>query len=245
MKNSIRNVGVALVVIVVLVILFLARSNKERELRIQQATPGPAIVPTQPVKLDPLVFETIELEDPVVDLTETTEQVVQEAVESAPVSRMVPAVRLNPFQVLALVNGRPLTAAHLMPARNFRKAGTTTLPAAVLAEVLDRAIQRELIFQEAETQGVALDERQQAQLDSTFQHLTGNPLKLPEGQAVIDTGSAEDAAFYVQTQQARLLQIEVLKQKGQPDTAEARMALQASLSAAANIETVTLEPVSE
>lgn len=245
MKKNTKNLGIVLVLIIVLVIVFLARSNKERELRVQQATPGPAMVPTKPVKLDPVIFETIEMDDPVVEVAETGEQPEEEAVESAPVSRTVPAVRLSPFQVLALVNGRPLTTAHLMPARKFRKAGTATLPAAVLDEVLDQAIQRELIFQEAETQGLALNERQQAQLDSTFKHLTGNPLNLPEGQTVIDTGSEEDAAFYVQVKQARLLQIEVLNQMGQPDTAEARLALQSSLKEAANIETVNLEPASE
>lgn len=242
MKKSIST-GIAVIAAVVLAVLLFSRGGQEpepaavetgKEVVARILAPRPA--PAKPVKLSVLEFETVEVEDEIV------ESEAAEAAAEAPVARVVPGVRLSPDQVLASVNGQPLTAVQLMPARRFKQNGTAVLPTAVLVEVLDRAIQRELLFQEADAQGVELGEREQAQLDSIYQHLTSSPLNLPEGQTVSDVGSEQDAIFHLTQKAARLLQVEFLRQTGEADTAESRLALRERLNSAANIDIVDLEP---
>lgn len=184
------------------------------------------------VELSPLEFEkTVSVVEPGADTNE---------VEAAT------GVRVSAEQVLAVVNGVPLTGAKLMPPGRFKKGGSVVLSPDVLAEVLERSINRELILQEAAGQGIALGDLDMRRLADTYVHLTGNPLNMKGGGEVADLnvrGTAEeDALFYALDKAARLLQLQLLKQAGQADTAENRLAFSEELWSSATIEVVDTRP---
>ena len=251
-KNVIIIIGVVVVVVAIAVILqgrrgdepAVAESGKELVVRI--LAPQPA--PSRPVKVSPLKFETVEVYEEIeVAEPEAAAPGVPEP-EAEPEAKKVAAARVSPGQVLAVINGRPLTGAELMPPSRFKKDGTAVLPVEILKEVLERSIERELLFQEAWAREVSLGERQQARLEAMYAHLTGNPLNLPEGQEVAERnvlGGDGDAAFHVREQASRLLQVGFLEQAGQSDTAEARLAFRAQLKSGATIEVVETAPPEE
>lgn len=241
-----KKIGpIGIVILVVVVVFLLLRGGEEpapvdlgNELVTRILAPEP--VPRKPAKLSTMTYEMIEVYEEIE--VEEAEAAVPDA-EPTP-KKVSAAARVSPDQVLAVVNGRPVTGAKLMPPSRFKKTGTAVLPMEILKEALERSIETELIFQEADVQGMVLGERGEAQLNKMFLHLTGNPLSLPEGQEVVERnvwGGDEDAAFHVREQASRLLQVGFLEQSGQSDTAEARLAFREQLKNGATIETVELE----
>lgn len=244
MKKTL-SIVVAVVVVVVLVAVYLkvggkksAEPKSSEDVVKEMLEPRPP--PAKKVELSPVEFEMVEVTEVIENLDEAAP-----APEMAAEPEVVAAVRVRPDQVLVIVNGRPLTGKDLMPPGRFKKNGARVVPKEALKEVLERSIERELIFQEAETQGVTLGERGLSQLDGMYEHLTGNPLNLPEGQTVLDLGNEGDAVFHVREQAARLLQLEFLNQAGEPETAEARLAFRERLKGDADIQVVDLEPPEE
>jgi hypothetical protein len=89
-------------------------------------------------------------------------------------------------------------------------------------------------------QGIALSEQDWKRLADTYLHLTTNPLNVGGGGSVADLhvrGGQDDALFHVRDKAARLLQVKMLREGGQTDTAENRMTLREVLWESAAIET--------
>lgn len=206
-----------------------AQAVVEKALEPQKASP-------EPVTLAPLEFEAIP----------PTEQPApgEEAAADAPDSTPAPSrdgVRMTPGQVFAVINGAPLIAEQLIPPSKFKRDKPMVLSKDVLTEVLDRSISRELILQEAVAQDLELDDRERKQLEDMYRHLTSNPLNLQGGATLRELnalGNVDDASFHVRDKAARLLQNAFLRQAGEQDTLDARMALRDSLWDKATIEVV-------
>lgn len=146
-------------------------------------------------------------------------------------------------QVLAVVNGVAVTGEMMMPAGRFKEGKETTMPEEVYKEVLERAINRELIFSGAQARGLELGEEQLKQLEGVYGHLTSNPLNVAGGGEPLDLhagGSATDMLFHVRDKAARLLQVEMLKGMGMEDTAEGRRELAEQLRRGATIQTASV-----
>ncbi len=129
-----------------------------------------------------------------------------------------------------------------MPPGKFKEDGSLDIPPDVLADVLQRSIQRELILEEATTRGLELGTEYQQQLDDMYQHLTGNPLNLEGGWSIKSLnvrGSGDDADFHVRDKAARIFQDELLYQDGQSNTAATRGALRERLWSGANVVLTT------
>jgi hypothetical protein len=192
---------------------------------------APRKAPAEPVAVSSLAVELVPAPEPAVEPSPG------EGVGEATVAG--PMVKVGAKQVLAVVNGIPLTGAQVMPPGRFKGGDSMALSPEVLEEVLERSIQRELILQAAVAQGVALDERNLKQLEEMYLHLTGNPLNLKGGWTLGDMdvqGDVQDALFHLRDKASRLLQLELLRKAGTADTAEARQALREQLRSAATIE---------
>lgn len=150
-------------------------------------------------------------------------------------------VKVKADQVLAVVNGVPLPANKLMLPSQFNEDGIARMSPEVLQEVVQRSIQRELILQKADVQGMALNTPQVVQLEQMYEHLTSNPLHLGGGWTIKDLnalGNMDDAIFHVRDKAARLVQMAFLQQAGQADTAEARGEFRKTLWNEATIQMV-------
>jgi hypothetical protein len=178
-------------------------------------------------------------------LAETSSLATGAAGGATNVSAAVRRVTVKRDQVLAVVNGVPVSGADLMPGSRFKGGAGAAMDAEVWQEVLGRAIDRELMFQAAQAQGVTLTEAQQGELAAIHGHLTGNPLRLQGGETVVDLnvgGEPEDVLFRLRERAARLLQVSLLEKSGLADTSEARQQLIGELRGAAAIQTAPLSP---
>src|SRR6516162_559602 len=75
-------------------------------------------------------------------------------------------LKLHPGEVLASVNSREITAKDLVPLNERDGEKETELPLESYQYLIDRAVNRELIFQAAKSAGIELDESQKDQLAS-------------------------------------------------------------------------------
>jgi hypothetical protein len=73
-------------------------------------------------------------------------------------------IHVNANNVLAIVNGRPIKLADLIPLNPARKIQEQEFSATTYKFLLDRAVNRELTLQAAKAQGVELDDSQRQQL---------------------------------------------------------------------------------
>jgi hypothetical protein len=73
-------------------------------------------------------------------------------------------IHVNATNVLAVVNGRAITLADLIPLNPARKIQEQEFSATTYKFLLDRAVNRELTLQAAKVQGVQLDDSQRQQL---------------------------------------------------------------------------------
>jgi hypothetical protein len=118
--------------------------------------------------------------------------------------------RIRRDEVLATVNGTPITLRELIPLSTTNTVGEEQLEQAAYDYFLGRAIDRELILQTAHAQGVGLTESQEQQLAKLRawreQPEPGLVSKLTVNAAQID--------FELQDAQAFMLQTTLMAQRG-------------------------------
>ena len=246
-KKTLGLLAIALFLVVIMVYVMNRKGGVETEAVKLEPKPEEVIVAvTKP--LEPASESVTASQLKPETITEETAGILGEgetqgekAVE--PDSQTGPVVKVKADQVLAIVNGVPLPANKVMLPSQFNKEGITTLPPEVLQEVLHRSIQRELILQKADVQGLVPNALQVAQLEKMYEHLTGNPLNLSGGWTIKNLDAmqnANDAIFHVRDKTARLMQMEFLEQAGEQDTAETRNEFREKLWNAATIELVNV-----
>lgn len=148
------------------------------------------------------------LEEPEADLS-ADEGAIQEASD---ISILLPMVELRPDMVLASVNDIHLSLPDLMaldPAAETERA----LRADAYAELLNRAIDRELTFQAAQAQGIDLHPTQEEELEE----IRANALARAGAPYMpADYNPEIQADFEVRDRRAQLLQNTLLGMPGRP-----------------------------
>ena len=109
-------------------------------------------------------------------------------------------LHLIPDQVLATVNGSAIRLTDILPLANSNQI---TLDKMTLDYYLKRAVDRDLIFQKAQQQGIALDESQHHQL-AALQAMRNQPepggiARLNDSPAANQLEMQDSAAFMLQT----------------------------------------------
>lgn len=112
-------------------------------------------------------------------------------------------VRLTPDQVLATVNGSVIRLTDILPLADTNITREITLDRATLNFYLKRAVDRDLIFQKAQQQGIALDESQHNQL-AAMQAMRNQPepggiARLNDSPAANQLQMQDSTAFMLQT----------------------------------------------
>jgi hypothetical protein len=123
--------------------------------------------------------------------------------KSLPATESSQWVRLSPDQVLATVNGSVIRLADILPLVNTNGADSVTLDKATLNYYLKRAVDRDLIFQKALQQGIALGEWQHQQL-AAMQAMRNQPepggiARLNDSPAAKQLEMQDAEAFMLQT----------------------------------------------
>jgi parvulin-like peptidyl-prolyl isomerase len=114
-----------------------------------------------------------------------------------------PVIQVSATGVLASVNGRQLKLADLMPLSPAKTNHEQALSPETYHYLLERAINRELVLQTAERQGVQLDQAQLAQLDEfrkqRNQREPGLVQRLNTDSDQLDFETRDTEAFMLQT----------------------------------------------
>jgi hypothetical protein len=146
-------------------------------------------------------------------------------------------IRARPDQVLASVNGQPIMLKDLSPVPAAQASLTQTILAEVYPTLLNQAIERELILQTAQAQGVELTTEQQQQIDAMRAELDQT---LPE--VIGRTASPEKIEFDLRDTTARMMRENLAGRAGVPPAdAEAMAKFLEQLKASAHI--VVIEPM--
>jgi hypothetical protein len=120
-------------------------------------------------------------------------------------------VRVKPEQVLATVNGTPVTLKDLVAVPSAQRGAEQTLSASVYDMLLERAVVREVAVQAAKAQGIALTDDQKAQLEKFKREM------LSASPDVIDmTMPPERVAFEQRDTEGRMLLVNLAAQAGAP-----------------------------
>jgi hypothetical protein len=119
-------------------------------------------------------------------------------------------LKLRPGEVLASVNQHEITVRDLLPVNERAGGNEAEIPLETFRYLLDRAVNRELIFQAAKNAGIGLDESQKDQLAS-LKSLRNQPE--PGGTARLNY-DARQADLELQDASAFLLQTALLAAKG-------------------------------
>jgi hypothetical protein len=114
-----------------------------------------------------------------------------------------------PNQVLATVNGMPITLGDLIPLRSTNEA-MQQMDSATYQYLLQRAINRMLIVDAAEAKGIALTESQERQLDD-YQAKRAQPEPGLIAKLNVDPAQIQ---FEMQDQQAFMLQTSLMQAAG-------------------------------
>jgi len=126
---------------------------------------------------------------------------------------------VRPDQVLATVNGVPITLGNLIPLQSTNNAGQQ-LDSVTYNYFLQRAINRELIMQAAKAQGVTLNQAQEDQLAK----LRGERQQPYPGQVSQLSVNPTEVEFDLRDEQAFMLQTTLLAQAGaSPDVTPAQV----------------------
>ncbi|HEY1790237.1 MAG TPA: hypothetical protein VGJ73_18980 [Verrucomicrobiae bacterium] len=129
-------------------------------------------------------------------------------------------VSLTPDQVLATVNGRVIRLADIIPLADTNGA-PVALDKVTLNYFLKRAVDRDLIFQAAQQQGIALDESQHQQL-AALQAMRNQPE--PGGIARLNDTPASNQ-LEMEDSQAFMLQTTLMSAQGDsPNVTEDQVA---------------------
>jgi len=118
--------------------------------------------------------------------------------------------RLRPDQVLATVNGHEIKLADVIPVSTNGNPQSLDVSGVELKFLLKRAVDRELIFQTAKKQGLALNDSEQQQLAS-LNSMRGLPE--PGGIAKLNSSGAQ-RNLEMQDAQAFMLQTELMAAQG-------------------------------
>lgn len=205
MSKSKWMLAFALVVAVAGVVLVMVRrqappSSVGQPLPV--ATPGPA-APGEPVPAPeaiPAVPEPLDYSPPI---RET--KVLQEGAEPKEI------VRVRPEQVLATVNDTPVTLKDLVAVPNAQRGAENTMSASLYDALLERAVVREVAFQAAREQGIALTDDQKAQLEKFKKEM------LSTSPDVVDmTMPMERIAFEQRDTEGRMLLVNLAAAAGAP-----------------------------
>ena len=135
------------------------------------------------------------------------------AVEQSPSGEIQPTNGVflaRPNQVLATVNGTPITLGDLMPLQSTNSEAEQKIDPVVYDYFLQRAINRELVLQAARAQGVTLNEAQEDQL-TKFQAEREQP---EPGLVSKMTVNAAEIEFELRDAQAFMLQTALMAQAG-------------------------------
>jgi hypothetical protein len=123
------------------------------------------------------------------------------------------AIKIHPGQLLASVNGVPITLRDLIAVNHSESADTEhSMSEAQYNYLLERAIDRELAFQAAQQQGVKLSQSQQAELDQVERSIRGRS-ENPSGDVLArlnSTASLETEIEFEKRDAAGLLTQEAL-----------------------------------
>lgn len=120
-------------------------------------------------------------------------------------------VRVKPEQVLATVNGTPVTLKDLVAVPISQRGSEQTISASLYDMLLERAVVREVAFQAAKAQGIALTDDQKAQLEKFKNEM------LSTSPDVIDlTMPPERVAFEQRDTEGRMLLVNLAAAAGAP-----------------------------
>jgi hypothetical protein len=120
-----------------------------------------------------------------------------------------PAPSLRPAQVLARVNGTPITGKDLIAFRAGLDELSIDRP--TYNSLLGRAIERELTFEAAKKQGVTLTEEQRGQLDEVRKQAAARGGTTPPFDR-----SSDEVDFEARDAQAQMLLTDLLEKAGTP-----------------------------
>ncbi len=116
----------------------------------------------------------------------------------------------RPNQVLATVNGTPITLGDLMPLQSTNSEAEQKIDPVTYNYFLQRAINRELVLQAAKAQGVTLNQAQEDQL-TKFQAEREQPYPGMVSQLTVNAAEIE---FELRDAQAFMLQTALMAQAG-------------------------------
>lgn len=157
-----------------------------------ESAPAPQAVPPVP--------ETLDYSAPIRE-----SKVLQEGADPKEI------VRVKPEQVLATVNGAPVTLKDLVAVPGGQRGTENTLSASLYDTLLERAVVREVAVQAAKAQGIALTDDQKAQLEKTKREM------LSASPEVVDlTMPPERVAFELRDTEGRMLLVNLAAAAGAP-----------------------------
>jgi len=116
----------------------------------------------------------------------------------------------RPNQVLATVNGTPITLGDLMPLQSTNSEAEQKMDSVTYDYFLQRAINRELVLQAAKAQGVTLNQAQEDQM-TKFQAEREQPYPGMVSQLTVNAAEIE---FELRDEQAFMLQTALMAQAG-------------------------------
>ena len=116
----------------------------------------------------------------------------------------------RPNQVLATVNGTPITLGNLIPLQSSNSVAEQQIDAVTYDYLLQRAISRELVLQAAKAQGVVLNQSQEEQL-AKLRAVREQPEPGLVGKLNVD---AAEIDFELRDAQAFMLQTSLMAQAG-------------------------------
>jgi len=128
------------------------------------------------------------------------------------------AIKLHPGQMLANVNGVPITLRDLIAIDPSESSETEhSMSEDAYKYLLDRAIKRELAFQAAQQQGIQLSQQQQAQLDQIDRTARSRD-EDPDTLARLNTPASREAQIEFEKRDAAglLMQEALLEHSGGP-----------------------------
>ena len=120
-------------------------------------------------------------------------------------------VRVKPEQILATVNGTPVTLKDLAAIPDAQRGTEQTISASLFDMLLERAIVREVAFQSANAKGIALTREQQSQLEKF-----GNEMSSTSPEVVDMTMPPERVAFELRDTEGRMLLVNLAAEAGAP-----------------------------
>ncbi len=131
-----------------------------------------------------------------------------------------PYLKIQPGEVLATVNGVQITLKDLIALGGAQANTPQTMSPEMYKFLLDLAIEREVTFQTAKSQGVELTEEQKQQIDQLREQMMAAEVDETEGKVVAHlnrTGSLDDQiAFDVKDATSHLLQNTLMTKNGAP-----------------------------